>query len=131
MTNAKEFLSSWERCRIFIEQRQEQRRELLKFATWPYPVAKKCERMAKEVDQIIRRDTVTQNNILSMIQEMDNPIYRDFLILRYVKKKTLLQIAQGMSYSEDYIKKLHKAALSAFEKQYGSRINSESVTKTS
>lgn len=104
---------------------------MLKFATWPYRVAKKCERMAKEVEQIIRRYTVTQNNILSMIQGMKKPVHRKVLFLRYVEGKSVQKIAQEMSYSEDYIKKLHKAALSAFEKQYTDRINSESVTKTS
>ena len=118
MTNVKEYLSSLARCSIIIEQRQQQRDELASIATWPFPAATKALCTMKETDRIINEQKHIRERIISQIRDMEKPLHSKFLTMRYVEEKTILQIAEEMHYSDSSINRLHKAALSAFERQY-------------
>lgn len=57
-------------------------------------------------------------NILNEIQQLDNEKYRRILNIIYVDCKSMRKCASIMSFSYDYVKELHVAALQAFKDKF-------------
>ena len=86
------------------------------------------DRMATYIDQIIdveRRELVLLNayyttyaQIRSQIDGMDNLLYQQVLGYRYLDGLSLVETANKMNYSYDYVRELHGRALQEFGKRY-------------
>lgn len=60
----------------------------------------------------------TRVKIINQIHQLDNEKHKDVLNLVYVDEKSLKKVAYEMSFSYDYVKELHIAALQAFEEKF-------------
>lgn len=86
------------------------------------------DRMATYIDQIIdveRRELVLLNayyttyaQIRSQIDGMNNLLYQQVLGYRYLDGLSLVETANKMNYSYDYVRELHGRALQEFGKRY-------------
>lgn len=67
----------------------------------------------RRIDELYR----IKSEIMTVITLIDNNTYRTLLIMRYVQFKTWEQIAEGMGYSDKWVRTyLHKMALEMCEK---------------
>ena len=67
----------------------------------------------RRIDELYR----IKSEIMTVITLIDNNTYRTLLIMRYVQFKTWEQIAEGMGYSDKWVRTyLHKMALEVCEK---------------
>ena len=62
-------------------------------------------------------DALRQRIILRIVN-LGNETYTKILQERYIKEKSMLQIATELNYSYDWIRHLHRDALAAFENIY-------------
>ena len=60
----------------------------------------------------------TRVKIINQIHELDDTKHQDVLYLFYVDGKNLKKTSQTMSFSYDYVKELHLAALNSFEEKF-------------
>lgn len=60
----------------------------------------------------------TRVKIINQIHELDDIKHQDVLYQVYVDDKTLKKASFTMSFSYDYVKKLHLAALQAFDQKF-------------
>lgn len=72
-----------------------------------------------DLEKIIIRYEETYVQIMSQIEDIDVDKYQDIIVLRYVDKKSILEIASELNYSLSHTKKLHRDALNYFESKYG------------
>lgn len=88
------------------------------------PYARTVERIAEleqEITQMIADYGNLKSRIISEIGELENPVYVDLLMRRYVQYERFEQIAYQMSYSYDRVRHLHGMALKAFEEAHPER----------
>lgn len=131
---AREYLSRMEKIKVEIEQKEEERRELLECATSitaffgsdKVQSSPKHDRMAelvtkaadmeREISLMVASLWDERNKIVNRIHTLNTTNYITLLYKRYVQNKSLGQIAEEMSYSDQYIRELHGKALKEFEK---------------
>lgn len=135
--NVKEYLGQIKRFDLFINQKQEQileiRSSLTNIVADPSkehvsggmtgdaPFTKTIEKIVmleKELDDDIDLFLDNKNKIITQIHNLNNINYSCLLYERYVKYKTLEDIATAMNYSLPYVKTLHGWALLEFKKKY-------------
>ena len=73
-----------------------------------------AEIMQTKLEMITRR-----NEIIGKIQNLENPTFVELLTRRYILFEKYSEIAEKMNYTEKHIFRLRKAALAAFEEEYG------------
>ena len=78
-------------------------------------VIKKIE-LENEINVDIIKLEYLKNDITNQIHQLDNPIHINILFKRYVELKTFNKISQEINYSFKQPCRLHKKALSEFEK---------------
>lgn len=61
----------------------------------------------------------TYANIQAQIATVEPEVYRQILSMRYLDGMKLERIADRLSYSDVYVRKLHGRALQTFDRQYG------------
>lgn len=131
---AKEYLSRIQEAETKINQKIDQRRELLEqatsitisFGTDKVQTSSQHDRMgnlvAKTVDleQEIQETVIAfwddKDKIINQIQVLDNVKYLDVLFKRYIEYKQMDIISREMGLSYAYTIELHKKALKEFEK---------------
>jgi hypothetical protein len=79
--------------------------------------------LEQEITQMIADYGKLKSRIISEIGELENPVYVDLLMRRYVQYERFEQIAYQMSYSYDHVRRLHGMALKAFEEMHPERCN--------
>lgn len=77
-------------------------------------VIKKIE-LIKDIEKDIYKYTLQKNNIINDIYKLKEKKYIDVLTKRYVEFKSLEKIAVELNYNYDYIRQLHKKALTEFK----------------
>ena len=76
----------------------------------------KIDYLEKVINKEIESFIYEKHKIIAEIQMLKNSLYVEFLYKRYVEFKRLEEIAEEMSYSFGYIRKVHKLALEEFYK---------------
>lgn len=71
--------------------------------------------MEAELNKLIRKEQETKDQIISQIQQLENPLHVEILFRRYVEWNAFEKIACDMKYSYNYVCNLHGDALKAFE----------------
>ena len=79
--------------------------------------------LENELQEIVTRNLDKRKFITKQIEELDNDIYYDVLYKRYILCKQFHVIATEMMYSMDYLFRVHKKALRAFEKKHNGTIS--------
>jgi len=116
---AKEYLSQYSLLILKIKQRQQELECLLYYLNWKYPADKAViKRLIRKVERAIKYLSNRQNTIFDQVQGIADDRYRQLLFLRFIEGKDLLHISEEMSYSEQYIRRLHGKALEAFTQRY-------------
>lgn len=90
------------------------------------PYARTVEKIAEleqEISRMVADYGRVKSRIISEIGELENPVYVDLLMRRYVQYERFEQIAYEMSYSYDHARRLHGMALKAFEEMHPERCN--------
>lgn len=85
------------------------------------PYAKMVESIADielEIRELVYRYTIEKSRIIAEISALARPEYVELLSRRYVRFERLERIACEMNYSYDHVRRLHGAALRAFEEIY-------------
>lgn len=126
---AREYLSRVERIKVEIEQKKEERRELLECATSitaffgsdKVQSSPKHDRMAglvtraadmeREIAFMVASLWDERNKIVNQIHALNTLNYITLLYKRYVQNKSLGQIAEEMSYSDQYVREMHCKAI--------------------
>lgn len=67
-------------------------------------LANECERLANDAEK-------SKDEIVSAINELENPDHRQVLTMRYIDGLEFIEIAQELGYSLDWVWRLHRAAL--------------------
>lgn len=135
--SAKEYLNRVRVLNVVINNRFMQLRELEEMKTAigspmrddPVQTSKSGEapyvRMAEsiadleqEIRELIYRYTLEKSKIIAEIGALTRPEYVELLMRRYVRFERLEQIAYELSYSYDHTRKMHGAALRAFEELF-------------
>lgn len=128
--NIKTYLSKIEKCKIAIESKTNQLRELERYSnligctnmsnvyTYTGSVSDKTENAAeKKIDLVIgiKREIckyiLLKNEVINDIYKLDNNKYINILIKRYVELKSLEQISVDMCYTYEHVRSLHSKAL--------------------
>lgn len=68
-----------------------------------------------EIKDMIKREQLLKDKIISEIQTLENAVHVDILFRRYVECQSFERIACDMSYTYQYVLNLHGEALKAFE----------------
>ena len=90
------------------------------------PYARTVEKIAEleqEISRMVADYGRVKSRIISEIGELENPVYVDLLMRRYVQYERFEQIAYEMSYSYDHARRLHGMALKAFVEMHPERCN--------
>ena len=131
---AKEYLSEVQRLQSVSEHKQQKVREY-RHAIKSAPSARmnpakvqvsgQADRIGDMVGKIvdleaeIQKDMVDiaykQREVINMIHGLDNPLHMQVLFKRYIQYKGMDAIGKDMGKSYNYVLKLHKQALEAFE----------------
>ena len=85
------------------------------------PYARVVEQIAElesETNSLVTSYGELKSKIISEIGSLDDPVHVELLMRRYVDYERFEKIAYKMSYSYDYIRRLHGQALKAFEDKY-------------
>lgn len=72
----------------------------------------------KRLEDMKTRFVNTRVKIINQIHELDDIKHQDVLYQVYVDDKTLKKASFAMSFSYDYVKELHLAALQAFDQKF-------------
>lgn len=90
----------------------------------PYTrTVEKIAELEQEISRMVADYGRVKSRIISEIGELENPVYVDLLMRRYVQYERFEQIAYEMSYSYDHARRLHGMALKAFEEMHPERCN--------
>lgn len=68
-----------------------------------------------EIKDMIKREQLLKDKIISEIQTLENAVHVDILFRRYVNCQSFERIACDMNYTYQYVLNLHGEALKAFE----------------
>lgn len=68
-----------------------------------------------EIKDMIKREQLLKDKIISEIQTLENAVHVDILFRRYVDCQSFERIACDMNYTYQYVLNLHGEALKAFE----------------
>lgn len=68
-----------------------------------------------EIKDMIKREQLLKDKIISEIQTLENAVHVDILFRRYVECQSFERIACDMNYTYQYVLNLHGEALKAFE----------------
>lgn len=108
-------LQSLETIEIKIRQKQEELQQIRQELEGEEPenVAELTENIKKEIQALI----MERGQIINEIHQLENPLYIDILYQRYIKYKSLSEIAETMHYTERHIQRLHGYALQMLEEK--------------
>lgn len=135
--NAKEYLQQLQKADLIINQKIQEKTDLLaKLSSIrginyskervqvsfqreaPYTASiSKIVDLENEIECLICDYANLKHKIISEIQELSNRKYMDILYKRYIEDKSLEQISIEMNYSYDYIRHTHRHALQEFDNQ--------------
>ncbi len=135
---AKEYLQQLQRLDVMIDQRLQEKADLQAglFSTGGVDYTKERVQTAspgnagyekkvirmidleREIDDLIDEYVDLKHQIIGEIQGMKKPDHIRLLYLKYVKNRKLEQIADEMSYSYQYVREMHRAALKEFSQTY-------------
>ncbi len=76
---------------------------------------KLLERM-QTIDEEIEKTSISVDEKLEQIQQVENSVFSQVLFMRYSEYKDLQQIADDLNYNYDYVRRVHSEALAALEK---------------
>lgn len=140
---AKEYLSKLEKIEVEIEQKTEERQELMQRATSitttfgidKVQTSPKHDRMAelvakaadmeREIALMLASLWDERNKIVNRIHALNTTNYITLLYKRYVQNKSLGQIAEEMSYSDQYVREMHCKAIKEFERVHADVLQSD------
>ena len=69
----------------------------------------------QSIIELIKREQLLKDKIISEIQLLENPIHVDLLFRRYVEMQSFERIACDLGYAYNYACNIHGDALKAFE----------------
>lgn len=113
---AKEYLEQISKFQRNISRRK---KEIEEIASLKEEMTEECyKEMLISLEHKVQKEIVeyaeTKHRIINEIFELPNSKYVDILFERYVKMKSLVEIAAAENYTYEYIKILHGRALSDF-----------------
>lgn len=79
-------------------------------------LVKIIDEIGVEKDKVLAEGNKVFNELLRDIDRIENPRYRDILVMRYLQGKELKQIAAEKHYDYYYLARLHGDALAEFDK---------------
>lgn len=86
--------------------------------TTGFPTSEQLADMELDIERKIRELAETRHQIIEQIEALDNPLYVQVLVERYVKHRKFEDIVDIMNYSYPYVIQLHGQALMEFTRKH-------------